>query len=181
MVNIPYWIIFSLQKEKIICNECGRIFIPNDIKAIGIRDSYRNKDKETIFVELICIKCRSMTLYEIKNMKLIDFAIDILKQQNDIHDLGQQNNINDLEQQNDIHNQLMRKSSDPNFCPNTGHCYNLKKTGSSHRSKSKITLKELKEHAKFLDSIKTHEEFLIALGMSPEEIEKYQYKKKKKK
>jgi len=47
--------------------------------------------------------------------------------------------------------------------------------------KSRITFAEIKETVKFLNSnkCKTHDDFLYALGMSPEEIDKYKIKRDK--
>ena len=45
--------------------------------------------------------------------------------------------------------------------------------------KSKITQKELNDAVKFLQTINNHEELLVAMGMSPEEIVKYNGKKTK--
>ena len=45
--------------------------------------------------------------------------------------------------------------------------------------KSKITQKEVNDHVKFLNNIKTHEDLLVAMGISPEDINKYNYKRKK--
>jgi len=50
--------------------------------------------------------------------------------------------------------------------------------GKKHvNKKSKITKKEVNEVVRFLKDTKTHEDFLLAMGMSPEQISKCNYKK----
>ncbi|KKM62413.1 hypothetical protein LCGC14_1521940 [marine sediment metagenome] len=170
MLDMPNWIISSLRKEKVDCRKCGFVFNSGSIKAIGIREAYQRGKKETLFVELFCQKCKDEIFFEIREMGLIDFAIDILTNKDKEGDEYEQEQF-DFQQDPKIEDLMSRVEKSQRKKMD-------KKPGRSN-SKSKITLKEIKDHAKFLDTLKTNDEFLQALGMSPEEIKKYEYNKKK--
>jgi hypothetical protein len=175
MIDIPEWIILSLKEEKPDCKECKYIFIGKDIRAIGVRDSYREKGKETLFVELFCAKCKGVTLFEITSMSLVDFALDILEPSNeDNFNINVENKKEELRKEYEAEYGEENMKGDQNPVPPPSPS---SPSPPIKKRKSKITLKEIKDHAKFLNSIKTHEDFLIELGMSPEDIKQYDYKK----
>jgi len=160
MKNIPQWLEASLRSSKLKCHKCKKIFKVNQLKAVGIRDSYQKAGMETLFIELVCSNCSEMTLYEIKEMSLIEFSYEIADDfEMTAEDMAKKEKSMDIKEE--IENII---DEGP---------YVKKK-----RKKSKITLKELKDSVKFLNNCENNEEFLIAIGMTPEEIDKYNIKKK---
>lgn len=160
MQNIPRWLQAALKTTKLKCHKCDKIFNCNHLRAIGVRDSYQKKDVETLFVELMCLNCSEMTLFELKDMTLIELSYEIM---------------DDLEipPEDVVKREKMDLGEELDHKITKGHFMKKK------RKRSKITLKEIKESAKFLENVDTHEEFLIAIGLSPEDIDKYNMKDKK--
>ena len=158
MEDIPAWIIKVVEMEKLECRACKREFSIDDLMSIGIQESSKPPHKDTLCIGLFCSKCKELIIFELKEMNLINFAFDILEQERG-------DNIK--------RNRPKRKSS----------LFSKDKDVENYRKKnpikSKITLKEVRESKKFLKNCKTHEEFMLALGMSLEEIKKYSYKKQK--
>ena len=176
MLDIPQWVISSLKREKVDCHKCGHIFEPQSVKAIGIRESYQVKKKELLFVELLCQKCRNMTIFEIRTMGLVDLSIDVLANKDDKDDKDDKEEGYDSDPY-DVHEEF--KKEDLMFKLESSQRKKMNKKPARPNLKSKITLKEIKEHSQFLETLKTNDEFLQALGMSPEEIKRYEYKKEK--
>ena len=164
MRNIPTWIIKALKKEEVKCHSCHTFFDEKDIKSMGIRDGNDSKSKEFLFVELFCRKCKKVTLFELTEMYLEEFACEIL---------GIDESL-DTEELMDLLESEVEKNGDKD------ESSTLKRKKTSPQ-KSKITLKEVKDSVDFLNKINNHEEFLIALGMTPEEIDTYKHKKGKEK
>jgi len=92
-------------------------------------------------------------------MSLIDFAFETLDQETS--------------------NKIQKKSKDDEPAVSTSSKEKKAiRRGKKSAKRSKITLQEVNDVRKFLKPKDlTHEEFLIALGMLPEEIKKYNYKK----
>jgi hypothetical protein len=132
-----------------MCSSCQRRFLLSDLIAMGIQESSQKPHKDTLTIGMFCKKCNELTIFEIKEMNLIDFACMILEEEH-YH--------REEEDQKENEGPMNRKD---------------KKGSSRGNSKSKITLKEIKEASRVLKSIKTHEEFLEMLGLTREEIEKY--------
>ena len=168
MNNVPHWMLSALKSTKLRCHKCHNIFNSSQLRALGIRDSYHEEGKETLFIELICSKCSEMTLYELQDMSLVELAFDIL---------------DDIEEDVDIIQKEKHGSSIEELSINEDKSGLSKKKiikkKISKINKSKISLKEIKDSVKLLQSLKTHEDFLIELGYSPEEIEKFNIKKDK--
>lgn len=186
MFDIPRWIGRALKQEEVRCHECKMSFNIKNISAIGIRDSLENdgnkkNNKECLFIELVCSRCSRMTLFELKKMSLIEFTFDLLDEQEkqveeNLHDVQKNDlslefNFDITEKMNNIDYSGLFKGS------NKGKKRPIRKR---KKKKSKITLLDIKEIKEFLKSIKYHEEFLVAIGLSPEEIDKYNIKKRKK-
>lgn len=156
MKDLPRWVKEILDDQNLTCGKCNNAFVFKDLFAIGIEKSSKKPHKEVLFLGIICKKCGEMTNFELQEMTLLDLAFEVLEDQS-------QNQSDQNKQELDTEMGIKRGTIKP------------KKT------RSKITLKEIKDHADFLKNVKTHEEFLVALGMSLDEIEKYNIKKKKKK
>lgn len=151
MQEIPNWIIKMIEKEKLICSQCKRRFRSENLMSMGVQVSSQSPHADTLCIGMYCHKCKELTIFELKEMTLIEFAFEILNRE-------KHNNVR----------------ANRNFFSDTPENYHKR-----NRQKSRITLKEIKENVKFLNKIKTHEEFLVAMGMSLSEIDKYNFKKKK--
>lgn len=160
MEDIPGWIIKVIKREKLICRGCKTKFEATDLMSIGIQKSGTSPHKDYLCIGLYCSKCKELIIFEIKEMSLVNFAFEILDQET-------------------TESKKVKKDD-------TGEIFDIldkpKKQKKKKIKKSKITKKEIDDIRDFLKpkDLK-HEEFLMALGMSPEEINKYNYVKKKKK
>jgi len=155
MQEIPNWIVKVVETEKLECRNCKMVFSVDNLMSISVQESSKSPHKDTLCIGLYCHDCKELMIFELKEMSLIDFAFEILDQETS--------------------NKIQKKSKDdsPALANKSG-----KKRIKRINSKSKITRKEVDDIKKFLgDKNLSHEEFLIALGMLPEDIKKYNYKK----
>jgi len=163
MRNIPKWIDFIFKQEDFYCPICKSGFNKKGIMAMGIRVSLKNIKKEVLFVIYLCFKCKETIELEFGEITIEDFALNILEEMEDNIALEEKENkgpfIDDYEAV--VNNSSEEKKK-------------LKKI------KSKITSKEIKDVKKVLNGIKSHEDFLLELGFSEEEIDEYRFKKRKK-
>ena len=148
MLNTPNWIIEILRSDKFVCAHCKAPFRPTDIKACGLRVSFRSDDKQVVFVEYHCSRCKKQpTLLELQNLSFEEFAESILDDDDGIdRDAGEDEGDSTEEQKE--RRRIVRPTS-----------------------KSKITQREIDSFKKTLHQSKTYDEFLTALGMEPEEFE----------
>jgi hypothetical protein len=157
MQEIPNWIIKVIEKEKIECKGCGQQFDVDNLMAISIQESSRAPHKDYLCMGLYCAKCKELMLFELKEMTLVEFAFEILDQETS--DKIKKKPKSDIPAIIKPENKKVKKVR-------------------KRRKKGNITQKEVVEARKFLKPKDLlHEEFLIALGMLPSEIEKYNYKK----
>lgn len=156
MQEIPKWIIKVIEIEQLSCRNCNKNFDVNNLMSISIQESSRSPHKDYLCIGLYCKICKELLLFELKEMTLIDFAFEILDQETS--------------------NKIKKQSKDD--IPALLSESSKKKIKKVVSKKSKITRKEIDDIKKFLKPKDlSHEEFLIALGMLPEEIEKYNHKK----
>lgn len=157
MQEIPDWIIKVIEMENLTCRNCKDRFEVKNLMSIGIQESSAPPHKDVLCIGMFCAKCKELIIFELQNMTLVEFGFEILDQETS--------------------NKIKKKETKEKPAIMQG----AKKSGSIGRSRkrSKITAKEVEEAKKFLKpkDLK-HEEFLIALGMLPEEIEKYNKKEK---
>lgn len=162
MNDVPLSIKRILEKEKFKCSSCGNFFTIQDLNTIGIKESSLKPHNDSLVLGLFCKKCRELMLFEVAEMGLMDLAFEVLE--NETNDQVKQ-------KEKDLDEELLEdpKEEEPKK--------NNRKKGATEEGKSKITLQELKRAEEFLKTNKFHEDFLIVLGMTPEEIEKYKIKK----
>lgn len=157
MQEIPNWIIKVIEVEKLKCKDCSKKFSSDNLMTISIQESGRPPHKDYLCIGLYCSKCDELMVFELKEMSLIDFAFEILDQETS--------------------DKIKKKSRDaiPAYTkPENKKVVKRKRK----RKKSSITRQEVLEARKFLEPEDLpYEEFLIALGMQPAEIKKYDYKK----
>lgn len=155
MQEIPNWIIKVIEVEKLKCRDCNKKFSSDNLMTIGVQESSRSPHKDYLCIGLYCTKCEELMVFELKEMSLIGFAFEILDQETS--------------------DKIKKKSRDD--VPTYTRPEN-KKVAKRKRKKSSITRKEVLEARAFLEPEDLpYEEFLIALGMQPSEIKKYNYKK----
>ena len=159
MQEIPKWIIKVIEMEKLECRNCNKKFDADNLMSISIQESSKPPHKDYLCIGLYCRNCKELIIFELKEMSLIDFAFETLDQETS--------------------NKIQKKSKDDEPAVSTSSKEKKAiRRGKKSAKRSKITLQEVNDVRKFLKPKDlTHEEFLIALGMLPEEIKKYNYKK----
>ena len=159
MKDLHSWIRKILNSENLTCGKCDKLFSKRELASIGIQKSSRKPYKEILFIGIICKECGEMTIFELQEMTLLDLAFEILEEQSESH-----SNQKKKELDKEINNSKN----------------NIKNNNQPKVIRSKITRKEIKDSVNFLQNNKYHEDFLVALGMSLDEIDKYKIKKKRK-
>lgn len=157
MKNIPKWVIKIVETNDLSCNKCKKVMKTDHLISIGVQVSAVEPHCDKLCIGLNCPDCREMTIFELKEMSLIEFAFELLDKETE-HKKVEKNSI----QKRDILKELAGEKQPRRR---------------SSKQKSKITKKEVNEVVRFLKATKTHEEFLVAMGLSPEQISKYNYKK----
>lgn len=161
MKNLPIWISVALQEKELKCFKCKTVFSANNLLSIGIRQSYQSHKQDVIFAELKCRGCDNVTMFELKKMSLVDFAATIIYESElDEEDIDSEEK--EIKKMLEKHNKDKELTED---IINKRGKNNIRKKSSS----SKISIKEIEESSKFLNNIKSHEEFLDELGLLPEQ------------
>ncbi len=159
MQEIPNWIIKVIETENLVCRHCDKGFEVGNLMSIGIQESSKSPHQDTLCIGMFCSKCEQLIIFELKEMTLINFAFEILDQET-------ANKIKKDEKETPAILDGPEKNKGKN------------KRKRSRPRKSRITQKDVEEAKNFLKPKDLlHEDFLIALGMLPEEIIKYNYKK----
>jgi hypothetical protein len=157
MKDIPDWIPEIIKKDKLDCGTCSKRFVPADLISLMVQQSSKDPNKEYLAMGLFCKDCNEMSVFEIKEMTLVDLAFMILDSEAD----------NSIKKKEDALDEEIRKK---------GGKLNARQKPSRRRStSSKITVNDVREAKMVLQRIKSHEEFLALLGMSPSDIEGSRY------
>ena len=164
----PDWIYEDIKNEKLECHKCKKRFASRDLRSIGIRQGFDNKE-ESMYIELYCKKCDNTTLFELQEMDLVEFSLSVMQDvdilDEEMFSKGKTEDENFLEHPSkEMFEKLEKRMNRMNR--------DLK---DKKNNKSKITSAEIKEAVKFLNSTDCHEDFLIAIGMSPEEIDSFKH------
>jgi len=160
MQEIPNWIIKVIDSEKIGCKNCKKDFNANNLMSISIQESSKPPHKDYLCIGLYCAECKELMIFELKEMSLVEFAFEILDQETS--------------------DKIKKKSKDDTPAFKSSNQTGSKKNVAVRKKdeKSSITQNDVVEARNFLKPKDLpHEEFLIALGMLPKEIRKYNYKK----
>jgi len=166
MKDIPKWIIRMVEADNLYCNKCRKTLKVQHIISMGVHESSIEPHDDKLCIGVSCPDCKDVTIFELKEMSLIEFAFEIL-------DDGAKSNKppkKSKDRGTDILKELSSKKETSGKKP-------TRKKAVSKRSK--ITKKEVNEVRRFLNGAETHEDVLVAMGMSPEQISKYSYKKGK--
>lgn len=155
MKDIPEWIGEFIKTGPLCCNRCKDTFDIENLISIGIQESSVKPHDNKLCIGMYCLVCKEITIFELKEMSLVEFACEILKQEKEFDNCKKSN-------RKALMGDVLREISRPRR---------------RKRPRSKITKKEANEDIRFLKNVKTHEEFLVAMGLSPEQIEQYNYKK----
>ncbi len=178
MKDLPSWIRKILNSDNLTCGRCDKIFSRKELISVGIQKSSRKPHKEILFIGIACDICGEMTIFELQEMSLLNLAFEIIEEQTE-----EFTNKKKRELDNEMSNNSIRKR--PGQPSNNQQQSNRQNNQQNQQNQqkiitSKITRKEIKEDVKILNNIKYHEDFLVALGMSLDDIEKYRFKKRKK-
>ena len=161
MKDVPGWVIKIIKSDNLYCNKCRKTLGVDNLISIGIQESSIEPHNDKLCMGLNCDECKEMTIFEIREMSLIEFAFELL----------------DKETEDNKKPETKKSPSRDVLKELSGSKTDKPSRRKSVDKKSKITEKEVKEVEKFLKTAKTHEDFLVAMGMSPEQISKYNYKK----
>jgi len=192
MKNIPVRIKAFFSKNNIKCNKCKHVFSVEDLKAISIRNSFVNKKKEVLSVEVFCPGCKNITFFELIEMNLIDFSLEVLSEidnekraktldkyideaeEGDLYEEFDDEELDEEEFADDDESGFYKDEED--FDDDEKPFSSFKKENQSknknNKQKSKITLKEIKENIDSLNKIESHRDFLEDLGFSPDSFKK---------
>lgn len=160
MKDIPKWILNIVDTNTLYCQKCKEVLREGDIASIGIQESSVAPHDDKLCVGMICSSCKDMTIFELKEMSLIELSFEILEG----------------ETKPKKSEKIVRKSKKKDILEDLSGIKKKKKK-KKRSAKSKITEKEQNEVRRFLKKAKTHEEVLVAMGMSPDQIAQYNYKK----
>ena len=171
MKDLPSWIRKILTSDNLTCGRCDKIFNHKELISVGIQKSSRRPHKEILFIGIACDKCGEMTIFELQEMGLLNLAFEIIEEQTE-------------EYTNKKKRELDKEINSTRKRPGQQDRQNNQQNNNNQQHqqiiRSKITRKEIKEDIRILNNIKYHEDFLVALGMSLDDIEKYRFKKRKK-
>ncbi len=160
MKDIPKWVTDIVETDSLRCNKCKDRIGVDCLISIGVQESSVEPHNDKLCIGMYCSDCKEITVFELKEMSLVEFAFEILERETKPRKGGKV--LKKITAKRDVLKEL---------------------SGGKKRKiapKSKITKREISEIVRFLKNAETHEEVLVAMGMSPEQIEKYNYKKSKK-
>jgi len=153
MLDTPGWIIELLDEDGFKCPHCKADFDPGDIRACGVRLSFRDEKKQVLYVEYHCSQCakrtrakRPPTLLEIWDMSFEDFAFSII----------------DTDEAPEEEEKPVKKQGKRKKIPKR-----------RRKQKSKISDEEVAGLKKLLNTSESHEDFMIGLGMTRAELGKF--------
>ena len=146
-LEFPAW--FDAAFPSLECPKCKSSLKREGIVAEGIRrnkKSKRGKIDTSFYIEYNCDGCNGTSIMTFTQMSMKKF----------VHDLAD------------------KFKSDEDSYDFSDNNLEEKGTGKKEMIKSKISKTEFDDAIKFLYACKTHEEFMMGIGVTPEEIEKYE-------
>lgn len=149
MLIFPSWFEKALQVLE--CPKCHEKIRKEHIIAEGIRNSIVHKGETAFFIEHKCPDCSSHATIELTKMCIEEFALEIMGVLS-----SQEEREEESQDKTDIY-----ESSDKT------------KNEKKPIKKSKISSMEIDEITESIKNCKTHEEFLLDIGVSQEEIDSY--------
>ncbi len=173
MKSLPSWIKKILEDEHLTCGQCNNLFKYEDLLSVGVQKSNHKKEKEVLFIGIICKECKEMTVFELQEMSLLELSIEVLGEQTE-----KEINNKKRELDNEIKNENKKEDNQNKS--------DIIKPKRIKKMQSRITVKEIKDIKDFLNSkdyfkVENYDDFLIAMGMCLEDIDKYKIKKRKRK
>ena len=165
MDNLPQWLIDGLSRDSDLrCPHCAAGFKENGINAIGVRISVQDDQKEVLFIEYHCQKCKKVTMLEMGEMGLEEFCTTVLE------DLEKQA-LEEIEQDMET----LEPEPEPKSKPSKGPKAKKKKSKSGDVQEkqqvlSKITLTELRQSRRKLQEFDSHDDFLKHIGVKPTSV-----------
>lgn len=162
MNDVPLSIRNMLGREKFSCSNCNNFFSPDDLTTIGIKQGSKKPHNDVLVIGLLCQKCKELILFEVGEMGLLDLAFEILENETSDQIREKEKELDEELQKNRANRHLPKKKV-------------VKKSSSSS-----ITIQEVKDAKSFLKKFKYHDDFLMELGMTPEEVDESKSNKEKK-
>jgi phage FluMu protein Com len=186
MRNVPSWVVDALMSKKFTCQGCRKVLDKIEtLKAMGIRECFKDPTRESFFIELCCPKCKTITFFELQEMTLVDLSFEILDEiEDEEEDDERESRGKNNKKEQRLWDSEDEEDEDGDYDDDYEEENKDKKRDKNEdgiKEGSKITKKEIEDSAKVLKTLKTHDDFLEMIGLSPEKIKEYQIFKKEKK
>ncbi len=144
MLDLPMWLLRHIEKDNFKCPSCSVKFLKGGINIVGIKKAHRDDCKSVLFLEYKCHNCQEITMIELYEMSVLEFASEILS---------------DLEDQSYVGMKQEKYNSSVNR-KRTGRRKARKRTS----PKSKITKDEIKEVIGMIKKCDTWIDWLGEIG-----------------
>ena len=182
MLDLPNWLIAALPG--IECPKCKIPIKRSQIIAIGMRlRTPKKKSKKistAIYIEHECSGCKYYAILDLGEISMKEFVLDMVDSTLEPEDIIELLGEDDTEEQAPrlpeqefdeiIYDETLGEQGD--FDRNKSKNGDQNK-GNSYIGKSKISNNEYNKAIKFVEKCKNHYEFMLGIGITPEEIEKY--------
>ena len=188
MKNVPNWLVDNISNVR--CPHCQATMHEGGVKAIGFRESNRNKKRNVFYFEYACSECKKHSIVELDFISMSDFVLKMIEEMND-EELEALENLENKEEwylQNKYNENSKYDDEDDEDDEDEDYLEDEdyededyledeeedKDRGSLFKSvppKSKISDMEVKTFKKFLSNNKFWDDFLVHIGISKEEIE----------
>lgn len=142
-MNLPDWLLKHFNKSNFSCPHCQKEFVNQGCVMIGIRivDDQFTSSKHVLFMEYLCNHCNKRSGFEIIDMELEEFAIQVL-------------------QDSEIEEHVVEKTAKYNKDPK-------KKAKKRIKSESKITSDEQESALEMLNDSRSWSDWLRKIGINP--------------
>jgi predicted nucleic-acid-binding Zn-ribbon protein len=154
MLEFPKW--FEKALKVIECPKCNRKIEKDHILAEGIRKSIMYEKETAFFIEYRCPKCDSHATIELTKMTVEDFVMEMVDRfSSEGEDLP-----------------LEEQSSQEDPYDDGEEAEKKKEIDKTPPKKSKISSVEYDAVKDMIKKCESHEEFLLNIGITPDEMEK---------
>lgn len=79
MLDIPQWILEIIKNDSFRCPICKADFASQGLVSIGVKEAARSSEKNVLFSEYICPKCKEVTRLELHEITLLEFATMVVE------------------------------------------------------------------------------------------------------
>lgn len=166
MLDFPKWFDKAIKVMK--CSNCHQKMSKEHILAEGIRKSIVHENATAFFIEYKCPKCDAHITMELTKMTVEDFVMEMIDQ-------FAEQDMNDFEGASAEEGYYYPEETDDSFrneYDTQAERKKDKKRGRKNRNKSKIADNEFIEIKDIIKNCKTHEEFMLSIGITEDDIKK---------